>query len=1230
MPAWTSRALLAYLGGGAVLLALSAVVDAQTVPLVHLLVSLLAITGVAVGVLIFRPAGRAPWFLLAAGLVALLIADAVRFSAGASAATSTYPDAADAVLLAAYLPMTVSIGLLIRRRLPGQRLRPLIQGLVVGAVGLLLLWHGSVHAFAGSSTTLIEEIGRRGLPYGDVILLGGITYLLLGGSWRSRSLWLVVSGLALLLAADLASSLMLRPTDELNTLANWLRIGSYLVIGVAALVPSMRSLDEVDRSPQRPWTRGHILALIVLISFLPVTLVVQQITLGHVDLPPVIAAGVALVLGLMLSVNDLASRAAHQDRRQAVLLSKASDAFAIADADGTITYASPASERVLGSPVAELVGRSVKDFVGLVDPSDLAGPGSGLLDVFATPGTEATQRLRVLDVTGTERWLEVAASNRTADPDIRGIVLNYHDVTDEVIAQMQLRDSHDLLIATEELAHVGSWALDTDGNPPVWSDETWRILGLDPATTPTEERSFDRSVHPDDLNVVQSGSREALATGKPLDVEFRIIRPDGEMRYLRGVGRVERDDSGRVTRIIGANLDVTEARHATELLRVQADILANLREAVVVTDLKGRITHWGGGAATIFGYAASEMSGQTLASIYPGLPKNAAKVLATRLAGGDYTGEWEGRHKHGSTIWLSVHITDVRDSAGQPTGFLGVATDVSAGHASAWQLARMSAAIEQSSESIMITNTKAEIEYVNPAFERSSGYSRSEVFGRNPRLVQSGQHDASFYRAMWDALGEGQPWVADFMNRRKDGTLFQEESVISAIHDTSGAISGYIAVSRDVTELRNLEARTVRQLRERALIAGTIRALSGSFRAEETAEAICRQVVSMAEANTAGLFIFELDDHAAPYGFAVAEGATPPRRRLDRERTAYLRDRVNRGPWIEGWHEEAGQPYHAVLQRLGVRAIAYAPIRNGELVIGFLQVSSTASQTDDALVLSLPALVEFAEIAGTVLGVEVATRTEVETVRRGIKQVISERAYSAVFQPIVDIMQNKVVGYEALTRFRDGVAPDVRFEQAAKVGLGVELELATLEAAMNAAADLPAAAWLNVNASPELVFAGTGLAAITADYKRDLVLEVTEHTAIADYHAFRTAVELLGPKITVAVDDAGAGFASLQHILEVRPSFVKLDRALISGIDTDKARRAMAAGMHHFARASGIRLIAEGVETEGELATLRQLDIHLAQGYLLGAPAPVPDRGQSKRRAARPAARRTRKVAVER
>jgi EAL domain-containing protein (putative c-di-GMP-specific phosphodiesterase class I) len=118
------------------------------------------------------------------------------------------------------------------------------------------------------------------------------------------------------------------------------------------------------------------------------------------------------------------------------------------------------------------------------------------------------------------------------------------------------------------------------------------------------------------------------------------------------------------------------------------------------------------------------------------------------------------------------------------------------------------------------------------------------------------------------------------------------------------------------------------------------------------------------------------------------------------------------------------------------------------------------------------------------------------------------------------------------------------------------------------------------------------------------VVEVTEHSEITDYPAFRRAVQELGPRVRLAVDDAGAGFASLRHIIELRPSFVKLDRQVIAGIDGDEARQAMVAGLSHFAHNTGCWLIAEGVETAAELNTLRQLEVRYVQGYLLGPPAP--------------------------
>lgn len=225
--------------------------------------------------------------------------------------------------------------------------------------------------------------------------------------------------------------------------------------------------------------------------------------------------------------------------------------------------------------------------------------------------------------------------------------------------------------------------------------------------------------------------------------------------------------------------------------------------------------------------------------------------------------------------------------------------------------------------------------------------------------------------------------------------------------------------------------------------------------------------------------------------------------------------------------------------------------------------------------------------------------------RHKIRSVIRESAFSIVFQPIVELGSRAIVGYEALTRFSDGTRPDLRFGQAESVGLGLELEAATLEAAVRASAVLPANAWLNLNVSPALVLAGAPLASILRDWGWQVVLEMTEHVAVTDYDDLRRAIAALGDTVRIAIDDAGAGFASFRHILELRPHFVKIDRAIVGGVDSDPSRQALVAGMRHFAVMTGCVLIAEGIETDAELGTLLELGVSLGQGYLLGRPSPA-------------------------
>jgi EAL domain-containing protein (putative c-di-GMP-specific phosphodiesterase class I) len=231
-------------------------------------------------------------------------------------------------------------------------------------------------------------------------------------------------------------------------------------------------------------------------------------------------------------------------------------------------------------------------------------------------------------------------------------------------------------------------------------------------------------------------------------------------------------------------------------------------------------------------------------------------------------------------------------------------------------------------------------------------------------------------------------------------------------------------------------------------------------------------------------------------------------------------------------------------------------------------------------------------------------RRQVET-RRSFERILASRAFHPVFQPIVDLRTRAAVGYEALTRFESGERPDLCFIEAWTVGLGPELELATLADAITAARSLPAGSWLNLNVSPRLLDQPERLREILWTADRAIVLEVTEHEPVANYKRLRDAIRGLGGDIRLAVDDAGAGVANFGHIIELQPDFVKLDISLVRRVNANLGRQALVVAMIHFARTSGCRLIAEGVETEPEAATLLRLGVEFAQGFLFGRPCPI-------------------------
>ncbi|AGL20808.1 EAL domain-containing protein [Actinoplanes sp. N902-109] len=226
-----------------------------------------------------------------------------------------------------------------------------------------------------------------------------------------------------------------------------------------------------------------------------------------------------------------------------------------------------------------------------------------------------------------------------------------------------------------------------------------------------------------------------------------------------------------------------------------------------------------------------------------------------------------------------------------------------------------------------------------------------------------------------------------------------------------------------------------------------------------------------------------------------------------------------------------------------------------------------------------------------------------------LRDVLRHRTLRMVFQPVVRLADARVVGYESLARFdlTPFPTPAHAFATADRSGLGTALELLAVERAFEALPDMPYDTTLGVNLSAQALMAPAVQELLLAHAEGDICVELTEHTQVTDYAALNRVTDRLRANgVLLVVDDAGAGYASLRHILQLRPDIIKLDISLVRDIDADPVRIALTRSLVSFAGEVGARLVAEGIETRAEHDRLRDIGVHFGQGYYLAKPGPLP------------------------
>ncbi len=366
-----------------------------------------------------------------------------------------------------------------------------------------------------------------------------------------------------------------------------------------------------------------------------------------------------------------------------------------------------------------------------------------------------------------------------------------------------LRESEARFQLLAEVSPVGIFQTDPSG-ATTYVNRRWSEIAGMPAEDALGDGWF-RAVNPEDRERLSRNWVEAVQSSGNSVADYRFVHPDGTIVWVIGQAVAVRDRSGQVTGYVGTTTDITDRVRAEEALRSSEKRYRSLFEQSPVgiyrTTPEGSILLANPTLVAMLGYAnAEELQGLNLESAGFGTETPRAQFKEALARDGEVRG-FESRwvRKDGTQVVVRETAHAVYAEDGRVLYFEGAVEDVSERSLAEEARRRLAAAVDQAAEAVVITDREGTIQYVNPAFERITGFSHDEVLGKNPRILQSGQHDARFYGAMWATLVEHGVWSGHVVNRRKDGSLVEQEATISAVFGEDGEVVDYVAVSRDVT-----------------------------------------------------------------------------------------------------------------------------------------------------------------------------------------------------------------------------------------------------------------------------------------------------------------------------------------------------------------------------------------------------------------------------------------------
>lgn len=939
----------------------------------------------------------------------------------------------------------------------------------------------------------------------------------------------------------------------------------------------------------------------------------------------------------------------------------ANEMTAILDEDGAFQYISSSIEKVAGYASADIVGKNSFDFV---HPDDAQGITKITQGLFKSTGTQVSlPEFRLMHKDGTTLYFEGTATNMTDIPGVQGIVINAKDVTEKHQFKL-LTEAHNKAmeaisedIPLQDVLSIITKAVESiipKSYAAVFTYDT-KQNSVSLSTAPNLSSSFCRAMQSLKINDHHGCTATAMFQDTvnitadilihPHHLSWRETLSKAELRscwshpvkstkndklgaftcYFRTPRTPEKFDLDILQLAASYTGQILERKQSEEALRDSEikwrSLIAHMPDYVALLDLEGHIIF---ANRVGHGFAIEQVVGTNLLDYIAedhrdGFRKTMEKVLST---GNPQTFILPLPTPRGN-LWWSNRI-GLMKKAGEPIGFVTIGTDITDTKQNEQSLLKLSSAVDQSASSVMITNTKNIIEYVNKRFTEITGYSNEEVIGKTTELFKSSSTSPAEEFQLQDSIKAEKSWHGEIESTRKNGEKYWELVSVSPIRDDSGELTHFVTVSEDLTELKNTQIEI-----ERLAYYDTLTGLENRKLFRERLE----QTVEKCKQGKHNIAILYLDlDQFKRINDTLGHDAGDA---LLKSVAKLLRNTVSPDDFVARF---GGDEFAVLLTDIPNTAAADHMAR--KIIEAFSQPFTIADQeiitTTSIGITVAPAdtldpttLIKNADLAmyrakelgrnnyqffTSEMNVEALGRLFLEN---ELRQSIEKNQFIMHYQPIVNMNTQTIAGFEALVRWKHKtkglISPDQFIYVAEETGLIVPLGEIIINMAckrINKIHELGIAKpKVAVNLSvrqfqdpnlPNIIETALKESGLPAKF---LQLEITESMLLADIdETIALLHKLKGFGVSISIDDFGTGYSSLSYLKRLPIDVIKVDKSFIHDIPEDSNDMAITAAVIAMAHKLQLQVVAEGVETHEQLNFLKNNNCDFIQGFLYSRP----------------------------